>query len=242
MLTILKKEIKAYFSTPFGFIFMGIFLLMSGIAFTTYNLLGRRADIYGMLGIMRTLSITAFPVLTMRLLAEERHMGTDQLLLTSRLSVAAVVVGKYLAALFVLFVTLLANSLYVIILFFYGEPTIGAILGSYAGFFLLGASFTAICLFASGLAENQVTSALAAFGMLFALVIIGSLSASVRLPVLRPHPGALGGRPIRGVDARNLPLGASRVLRVLLLRLRVPHDQSRGKAALEPGRLTHAQE
>jgi ABC-2 type transport system permease protein len=185
MLTILKKEIKAYFSTPFGFIFMGIFLLMSGIAFTTYNLLGRRADIYGMLGIMRTLSITAFPVLTMRLLAEERHMGTDQLLLTSRLSVAAVVVGKYLAALFVLFVTLLANSLYVIILFFYGEPTIGAILGSYAGFFLLGASFTAICLFASGLAENQVTSALAAFGMLFALVIIGSLSASVRLPVLR---------------------------------------------------------
>ncbi len=185
MLTILKKEIKAYFSTPFGLIFMGIFLLMSGIAFTTYNLLGRRADIYGMLGIMRTLSITAFPVLTMRLLAEERHMGTDQLLLTSRLSVVAIVVGKYLAALFVFFVTLLANSLYVAILFMYGEPTLGAILGSYAGFFLLGASFTAICLFASALTENQVTSAIAAFGMLFALVIIGSLSSTVRLPVLR---------------------------------------------------------
>lgn len=185
MLTILKKEIKAYFSTPFGLIFMGIFLLMSGIAFTTYNLLGRRADIYGMLGIMRTLSITAFPVLTMRLLAEERHMGTDQLLLTSRLSVVAIVVGKYLAALFVFFLTLLANGLYVAILFMYGEPTLGAILGSYAGFFLLGASFTAICLFASALTENQVTSAIAAFGMLFALVIIGSLSSTVRLPVLR---------------------------------------------------------
>ena len=185
MLTIFWKEIKAYFSTPFGFIFMGIFLLMSGIAFTTYNLLGRRADIYGMLGIMRTLSITAFPVLTMRLLAEERHMGTDQLLLTSRLSVAAIVVGKYFAALFVLLVTLLANGLYVAILFLFGEPTIGAILGSYAGFFLLGSSFTAICLFASALTENQVTSAIASFGMLFALVIVGSLSASVRLPVLR---------------------------------------------------------
>src|SRR5512138_2964174 len=110
MLTIFKKEIKAYFSTPFGFIFMGIFLLMSGIAFATHNLLGRRADVYGMLGIMRTLSITAFPVLTMRLLAEERHMGTDQLLFTSRLSVSAVVVGKYVAALCVLLATLLANS------------------------------------------------------------------------------------------------------------------------------------
>jgi ABC-2 type transport system permease protein len=185
MLTIFWKEIKAYFSTPFGFIFMGIFLLMSGIAFTTYNLLGRRADIYGMLGIMRTLSITAFPVLTMRLLAEERHMGTDQLLLTSRLAVAAIVVGKYFAALFVLLVTLLANGLYVAILFLFGEPTIGAILGSYAGFFLLGSSFTAICLFASALTENQVTSAIASFGMLFALVVVGSLSATVRLPVLR---------------------------------------------------------
>jgi ABC-2 type transport system permease protein len=185
MTEIIRKEIKAYFSTPFGFIFMGIFLLMSGIAFVTHNLLGRRADMYGMLGIMRTLSITAFPVLTMRLLAEERHMGTDQLLLTSRLSVTAVVMGKYVAALCVLLATLLANFLYVVILFIYGEPTLGAILGSYGGFFLLGAAFTAICLFASSLTDNQVTSAIAAFGMLFALVIIGSVAPAVGIPVLR---------------------------------------------------------
>jgi ABC-2 type transport system permease protein len=191
MIEVVKKEIKAYFSTPFGFIFMGIFLLMSGIAFTTYNLLERRADIYGMLGIMRTLSITAFPILTMKLLAEERHMGTDQLLLTSRLSVIDVVVGKYLAALCVLLVTLLANFVYVVMLFIYGEPTIGAILGSYAGFFLLGASFTAICIFASSLTDNQVTSAIAAFGVLFALVVIGSLSGTVTVPVLRDFISAL---------------------------------------------------
>jgi ABC-2 type transport system permease protein len=191
MIDILKKEVRAYFSTPFGFIFMGIFLLMSGIAFTTHNLLGRRADIYGMLGIMRTLSITAFPVLTMRLLAEERHMGTDQMLLTSRLSVTDIVVGKYLAALFVLLVTLLANCLYVAILFLYGEPTIGAILGSYAGFFLLGASFTAVCIFASSLTENQVTAAIAAFGILFVLVVIGSFSATATFPVLSDLINAL---------------------------------------------------
>ena len=97
MLTILKKEIKAYFSTPFGFIFMGIFLLMSGIAFTTYNLLGRRADIYGMLGIMRTLSITAFPVLTMRLLAE---VGTvcRRLIILNRGRIAAMDTTENLAS------------------------------------------------------------------------------------------------------------------------------------------------
>ena len=185
MIAVFKKEINAYFSTPFGFIFMGIFLLVSGIVFTTYNLVGRRADIYGMLGIVCNISITTFPILTMKLLAEERKMGTDHVLLTSRLSVADIIVGKYLAALTVLLVTLLANSVYVVILFAYGEPTVGAIVGAYTGFFLLGAAFTAICMFASSLTENQVTSAIASFGMLFALVIIGSLSRTVTTPVLR---------------------------------------------------------
>ena len=185
MIEVIRKELRAYFSTPFGFLFMGIFLLMSGIAFTTHNLLGRRADIYGMLGIMRTLSITAFPVLTMRLLAEERHMGTDQLLLGSRLTVTAVVLGKYISALCVFLLTLLANTLYVVILLVYGEPTLGAIIGSYGGFFLLGAAFTAVCLFASSLTDNQVTAALAGFGMLFALVVVGSVAPAVGIPVLR---------------------------------------------------------
>lgn len=185
MFVIFKKEVKAYFSTPFGFVFIGIFMLMSGIAFTTYNLLLRRSDIYGMLGILRTISITAFPVLTMKLLAEERNVGTDQVLFNSRLTVAQIVIGKYLSVLFVLFVTLLLNSIYVVILFSYGEPTLGAILGSYVGYFLLGAAFSAICLFASSLTDNLVTSAIAAFGILFALVIIGSLSATVDIPVLK---------------------------------------------------------
>lgn len=185
MIAVFKKEVSAYFSTPFGFVFMGIFLLISGIVFTTYNLAGQRSDIYGMLGILSNISITIFPVLTMKLLAEERKLGTDQILLTSSLSVADIVIGKYLAALFVFFMTLLSTGVYVVILFVYGEPTVGTILGAYVGFFLLGATFIAICLFASSFTENQVIAAVSGIGVLFGLVIIGSLSKIVSMPILK---------------------------------------------------------
>lgn len=180
-----KKEVNSYFSTPFGFVFMGIFLLASGVVFTIYNLLGANGDMNGMFGILSNISIMTFPVLTMKLFADERKAGTDKLLFSSRISVLSVVVGKYFAAVFVFLVTLLVTVFYVFLLGSYGSPNYGAIFGSYVGFFLLGASLIAICLFAASLAENHVTAAIASFGLLFLLVLGGSLGKNIQIPVIK---------------------------------------------------------
>jgi len=191
MWAVFKKEVKAYFETPFGFIYMGIFLLITGIVFTTYNLVGAKGDMNGTFSLLANISIMSFPVLTMKLLSEERRQGTDRLLYTSRLSITSVILGKYFAALFLYLITLMITGVYVGIIAMYGDPNIGAILGSYFGFFILGATFTAICIFASSFTEHQVTAAITSFGILFALVIIGSLSATVKIPVISEILSAL---------------------------------------------------
>lgn len=191
MMYLWKKEVSAYFSTPFGFVFMGIFLLLSGLAFTTSNLLGGNGDLSGMFGLLANMSFMTFPVLTMKLFAEERRSGTEQLLLTSRLSIPAIVVGKFLAAVTVFVATLLATVVYVGIIITHGFPNLGGIAASYAGYFLLGMAMIAVCTFASSLADNQVTAAIASFGLLFVLVMMGSFTKSLQVPVLSQVLSAL---------------------------------------------------
>ena len=181
---VLKKEVRAYFSTPFGFVFMGIFLLLSGLSFSTYNLMGGNGDLNGMFGLLCNMSFMVFPTLTMKLFAEERKNGTEDLLLTSRLSITEIVLGKYFAAGILFLATLLLTVVYVVIIGIYGFPNLGGILASYIGFFILGMTMIAVCIFASSLADNQVTAGLASFGLLFVLVMMQSFSKSVQIPVV----------------------------------------------------------
>ena len=191
MISIIKKELATYFTTPFGFIFMGIFLLLSGLTFTMSNLLGGNGDLLGMFGLLANISFMTFPILTMRQYSEERKAGTEHLLLSSRLSVTAVVLGKYITALLVFLLTLLATSAYAVIIIIYGSPNIGGLLASYLGFFLFGSAMIAVCSFTASFAENQVTAAIAGFGMLFLLVMLASFSKSTSVPVLKDVLSAL---------------------------------------------------
>jgi ABC-2 type transport system permease protein len=179
MLAIFKKEVSIYFHTSFGYVFMGTFLLLSGVVFTIYNLWGSKGDIYGMLGVLNYISIIIFPILTMKLLAEEKRMSTDQILFTSSVSISSIVIGKYLAAVFVFFVTLCATGVFPVFIMIFGKTSLGAIIGSYLGFALLGAAYIAICLFASSLTDNQITSAIIGFGFLFGFMIVGLLTNAV---------------------------------------------------------------
>lgn len=185
MLAVFKKEVSIYFLTPFGYIFSGMFLLLTGIIFAVYNLSGARADILGMLGALNMVSIVIFPVLTMKLLAEEKKTATDQLLFTSPVTVTQVILGKFFAALFVFLVTLAVTGIYAVFILIYGKTSFGTILGSYLGFAMLGAAYIAICLFASSLTEHQVTSAIAGFGMLFGFMIIGFLANAMPTAFLK---------------------------------------------------------
>lgn len=185
MLAIFKKEVIIYFQTPFGYVFIGMFLLLSGIVFSAYNLAGGKSDIYGMFGVLNFISIVVFPVLTMKLLAEEKKMGTDQLLFSAPITITSIILGKYFAALFVFAVALLSTGVFAVFIIVFGNTPIGAILGSYLGFLLLGSAYVAICLFASALTENQVLSAITGFGMLFCFMILGLLGDSIPYPLLK---------------------------------------------------------
>jgi ABC-2 type transport system permease protein len=184
MLLIFKKEVAGYFSTPFGFIFMGIFLLLSGIIFTTYNLIGGGGDLNGMFGLFSNISFMIFPVLTIKMFADERRFGIEPFLLNSRLSSTQIVLGKYLAACFVFLAALAVTLVYVVMLLIYGFPYMSAIIGSYIGFFLLGAAFIAVCTFTSSLADNYVTAAIFSFGALVGLVLAGSVGRSLQVPIV----------------------------------------------------------
>ena len=191
MFIVFKKEVSTFFSTPFGFIFMGIFLLLSGIMFFTYNLLGGGGDLNGLFGLLSNISFMVFPILTIKLFADERKAGTEPLLLTSRLSPLQIVLGKYFAAVFVFIASLAATLVYVIILKIYGFPDLKAIAASYIGFILLGMSFIAVSTFTSSIAENYVTAAIASFGGLVGFVLVGVFSRSVQTPVISDILSAL---------------------------------------------------
>src|SRR5690606_25355348 len=112
------------------------------------------------------------PILTMRLLSEESRQKTDQLLLTSPLSVTGMVLGKYFAAVGVFLITLLITCIYPIILSFFGTIAVWEIVGGYVGFFLLGSAFIAVGLFVSSMTDNQVIAAVVTFSALLFLWIL----------------------------------------------------------------------
>lgn len=166
MLAIFNKELKAYFYSASGYVFMGVFLLICGIFFASYNLLPGSPDYSSVLSSIIFIFLILVPIITMKLLAEERHQKTDQLLLTSPVSVSEIVIGKYLAALALFLLTLAVTIFYPLILTQFGTIPAGQITATYVGFALMGSSLIAIGLFASSLTENQVIAAVISFGML----------------------------------------------------------------------------
>ena len=179
MLAIFKKEIKAYFLTPIGYIYMGFFLLITGIFYFFGNIFSQNSQYAGFLGSVLLIYLFAIPILTMRLFAEEKRHKTDQLLLTSPVSITGIVLGKFLAALVVYCGTLLVTVLYAVVIAIYGELQTWETVGSYIGFIFLGASYISVGLFISSVTENQLTAALVSFFTLMLIWLIDPISQVV---------------------------------------------------------------
>jgi ABC-2 type transport system permease protein len=166
MLAVFTRELKSYFTNITGFIFMGFFLLLSGVFFTLINLGQSNPQFTATLGNIVFIFLFVIPILTMRLLSEESRQKTDTLLLTNPLSITGIVMGKYLAALAVFLITVVVTIIYPVILSTLGFITVSEIAGGYVGVILLGASFIAVGLFISSLTDNQVIAAVVTFGVL----------------------------------------------------------------------------
>jgi len=175
MRAIYKREMQNYFKSPQAYVFMAAFILLSGFIFSVYNLLTLSSDMSYTFSSMSLVYILIIPILTMRLMSEDRKNKTDQLLLTAPVSMWDVVMGKFLAAVTVLVATLAVSLVFVIIISIFGIPSYGEIFASYFGFFLLGMALVALGLFLSSLTDSMVTAAVSTFAIVFLLYLLDSV-------------------------------------------------------------------
>ena len=181
MTAIMKKELKTYFTGINGYVFVGVFLLISAFFFGVNNVDTLTPNYGGTFLQLLNVFVILSPVLTMRLFAEERRQKTDQLLFTSPLKISGIVIGKYLASLAVYAVSLASTLLFPLVMSFYTDKAFpwGETICAFLGFFLLGTCFIAVGIFVSSLTESQSVAAIATAAALYALVLlIGNLAAS----------------------------------------------------------------
>ncbi len=180
MFAIYMRELKSYFLTPIGYTFCGMFLVVSGLVFSQTTLMVQSTSSVGEYFIwLMCIFAVLLPLLTMKLFSEERKSRTEQILLTSPVSILGIVLGKYLAALTVFAATFLVNSFNFVLLFTYGTPNAASIFMNILGVFLLGAAFIAIGVFLSSITENQLIAAISAMVVNAAMLLIYFVAGNI---------------------------------------------------------------
>lgn len=186
MSAIFKRELKSYFDSPIGYIFMAIYLAISGavFCFTTLAMANSSVSIY--FTVMIFFYIILIPLLTMKLLSEEKKLKTEQILLTAPVSLFEMVFAKFLAA-YVLFAgTFFISCLEFAVLYLYSDSINTAVIVSSAvGVLFLGGAFIAIGLFISSLTENQLVSAIVSIFAIFVMLSLSLVSSSIDFAPLR---------------------------------------------------------
>ncbi len=176
MKAIYKRELRAYFKTPIGYIFLAAFIFFASLMFVFMNLNQQSTTMTGYFSNVSLVFIFIIPVLTMRLFSEERKSKTDQLLLTAPVRVYEIVLGKFLAALSVLFVAVFASLFFIPVMKLYGTPQVAESLIGYLGLFLMGMLFVSLGMFLSSVTESQVIAAVSTLAILFALWFLGNIN------------------------------------------------------------------
>ena len=179
MLAMFKKEMKTYFTSMTGYIFLGFFIMVMGIFYTLYCVMSLSGQYSAVLSSGILIFLLLVPTITMRLIAEETRQKTDQLLYTSPISVGDGVIGKYFAALVLFFIALGVTAIFPYMLSFFGEVPFVETFGTFVAFYLIGACFIAVGLFISSLTENQIVSAVATFGVLLAMYLMDGIAQSL---------------------------------------------------------------
>ncbi len=179
MWAVLKKEFKTYFLSPIGYVFIGLFLAMFSLLFyiitiysgtVTYQAVFYNAVMYILIFIV--------PLLTMRMFAEERKTGTEQLLITSPRSMVGITIGKFLAATLVVVITELLTLVYLGVLCYFKLPDLPTVAVTMLGFLLLSMAYIAFGMFISSLTENQIVAAIVTIAAFVLTWLLPNLSTS----------------------------------------------------------------
>lgn len=195
MSAIFKRDLKSYFTTPVGYVYMAIFLAVNGGAFSMFTIQeGSDSKVASYFTTMIFALIILIPLLTMKTFSEEKKLKTEQLLMTSPVSLGGMVMGKFLAAYTVFAGTFIIGCLNFTALFKYGPKNYagtaseynGAILlGSTIAVLLIGAAFVAIGVFISSMTENQVISAIGTMAVMGLFLVIGLLNSYIPFAPVR---------------------------------------------------------
>lgn len=185
MTAILKREFGAYFRTPLGFVIIAVAYFFTGYYFFTYNIYGGTTDFTRLYALLFSVILFLIPVLTMRLMSEEKKARTDQMLLTAPISRVGIIIGKYLSAVFVFLIATAGTLAAAVIASFYGVVDWPCVIGNYLGLLLLGLAQIAICLFLSSITESQVIAAVLGFAASLLLMLIDAVSYVVGSPLLK---------------------------------------------------------
>lgn len=175
MLAVLKREFKSFFQNVIGWVFVAAIVFIAALYFKAYNIGYGLSDILYVLVRLLMIMVFSIPVLTMRILTEDRKLKIDQLTMTSPVSIWKVIFGKYLAMVSVLAITVVLIGLFPILVSQYTEVDWGTNLLSLAGFLLYGSACIAICMFVSSFTESQVIAAIISIVTMFAVYLMAGI-------------------------------------------------------------------
>lgn len=176
MKAILKRELRSYFTTMIGYVFMAMFLVLVGILFYRNTIVEGIASVKIVFGTLTTWAMFIMPMLTMRLFTEDKKLKTDQLLMTAPVSVRGMVLGKYFAALAVVTAALLIFFVYVLGITIFGGFNMAETINCFFGFWLLCSLILAIGAFISAVADSQIVAIILTYVVLIVTVFMDELA------------------------------------------------------------------
>ena len=182
---IYKKEMRAYFTTPVGYIFLAAMLLVSAVAFSFLTLHEFSWDTRSYFTVMVFVFVVLVPVLTMKAFSEERRTRTEQMLLTSPVSLTGMVMAKYFAAMTMMAGVIALTALYYIPFYEYAEPETAVLFGNLIALLLVGSAFISVGLLISSLTENQMVACVVTIVVILLFLVAGIANAYINSPVIR---------------------------------------------------------
>jgi ABC-2 type transport system permease protein len=175
ILVLAKKEFKSYFDSPVAYVVIALFLLIAGWQFSTSLFLSNTADLRTLFSMQRFILLFFVPALSMRLISEEKRLGTIELLMTLPIKDWQLVLGKFLAAYLLVVITILLTLIHYITISILGQPDLGAAVGGYLGIILIVGVYLSIGIFTSSLTQNQIVAFIVSFVIIFTLFILRSV-------------------------------------------------------------------
>jgi ABC-2 type transport system permease protein len=169
---LLLKEERALFSSPIAYVVMTVFLVIMGYSFTLSLFLSHQPSLVHVFFQMFVLFMLTGPLITMRLIAEERKLRTLEVLLTAPVSEIDIVLAKFIASMSLIVLMLLVSGVYAVVLAYFGDPDLGPIYSGYLGLLLFGTTVVGTGLLASALTSNQIVAALISLSVFLLFWII----------------------------------------------------------------------